>query len=197
MVLWRSGLIQRWHANCVGSDGLLALELIPLVPFPSSGLLIEDERGKPTVVITGRALECGHSTLHIPADWSTKADPKHGHPSSAERPKAMVFWGNEQGNSWTFWMLWKLKEEIHTVRRNNQLFPSEKSLQQKKKSVHWSHLILFATLSVMQKNHRDSTPCLNLSRWQLDAVKWDYSIGVSHASGSQTSVNIRTTPGFV
>lgn len=45
----------------VGSDGLLALELIPLVPFPSSGLLIEDERGKLTVV-RGQ-LECGHSTL--------------------------------------------------------------------------------------------------------------------------------------
>ena len=74
----------------------------------------------------------------------------------AEHPKAMVFWGNEHSNSWTFCMLWKLKEEIHMARRDNQTFSSEKSLQQKL-SVPWNHLILFATL---KKKNLDPTPCL-------------------------------------
>ena len=95
-------------------------------------------------------MKCRYSYILKRRGW-----PRTRLPVPAKHPKAMVFWVNEHSNSWTFWMLWKLKEEIHMARRDNQTFSSEKSLQQKQ-SVPWNHLILFATLK--KKSWSSSLP---------------------------------------
>ena len=108
---------RKWSAACPWCDSLLG-------SFPSSRLF--DRRWAWTfrVIIQSPGVQTFCTDVKWTACTCRMKAPSQEWPKKVSPPSfaGMVFWGNLHGNIWTFQMLWKVKDQIHTTRRDNQLF---------------------------------------------------------------------------